>query len=288
MTTNVEDKNQAPQPGTDEYNAMMADRYHKGHGQAAEDTVEAPQIPAMPEGGHDKFYDKATGSYNWEAHAKEMMFNQTRKSGKDEQKDASVEQAPANTAADESAGKEMGLAPEAQDVIAKAGLNTADLRDAIVKNGDLTPEQYDALVKAGVPKELVQEHVSNAKYRMDNETAKAVEYAGGVEATNELLGWAQKNLSEPEKAAYNKMLAGPEWQVALDALKTRMASSKPTAGEPSLVIGDVPSSGTATGYRSRSEMKRDMADPRYRSDPTFRSQVMSKMQYATWDLDTGV
>ena len=43
--------------------------------------------------------------------------------------------------------------------------------------------------------------------------------------------------------------------------------------------------GSTFGYRSKAEMKRDMSDARYATDPSFRREVAQKIQSATWDMD---
>jgi hypothetical protein len=54
--------------------------------------------------------------------------------------------------------------------------------------------------------------------------------------------------------------------------------------EPNLMIGNEVGN-SSTGYRSRAEMKQDMANPEYRTNPTFRQTVIEKMSVSTYDLD---
>ena len=53
-----------PEKGTQEYNEQMAQRFEQGlndKGNAQTFDSPPPEIAPMPEGGHDKFYNKETG-----------------------------------------------------------------------------------------------------------------------------------------------------------------------------------------------------------------------------------
>lgn len=66
-----------PEKGTQEYNEQMAQRFEQGlndKGNAQTFDSPPPEIAPMPEGGHDKFYNKETGEYHWENHSKELQY----------------------------------------------------------------------------------------------------------------------------------------------------------------------------------------------------------------------
>lgn len=254
-------------PGSDEYNQQMIDKFTGNGEEHVTDPVDEIPLPPMPEGGNAKYYDPKTGEYNWQNHAKELEY---RMSGK-KQEVTEEDQANVQNAGD----------GEVQDIVVKAGLNPDDLRQQLETNGNLTEEAYAALERTGLRRELVELYVDNLNYRRDAQTQEALTYAGGEAEWQNLSQWAAQNMPEGDVARYNELLASSEWRVALDALRVRREAS---GVEPRLVSGSNTVAGTTFGYRSKSEMKADMSDPRYAKDPAFRQQVMQKMQSASWDL----
>jgi hypothetical protein len=254
-------------PGSEEYNQQMIDKFTGNGEEHVTDPVDPIPLTAIPEGGNAKFYDPKTGEYNWQNHAKELEY---RMSGK---KTEVTEEDQTNVKnADDG---------EVQDIVTKAGLNPEDLRNQLDTSGNLSEETYVALEKSGLRRELVELYVSNLNFRRDAQTQEAMTYAGGESEWQSLSQWASQNMPEGDVNRYNELLASSEWRVALDALRVR----RDAAGtEPRLISGNNSVAGTTFGYRSKSEMKADMSDPRYAKDPAFRQQVMQKMQSASWDL----
>ena len=172
---------------------------------------------------------------------------------------------------------------EIGEYLKQAALDPNVLNAAINANGDILPEHYTALEALGLPKALIKEHVTLARSKIEAQTKDAVSHAGGEAAANAMMTWAALNLTTPEKAFYNQMLATQNYKVAIDALKGRMAAENPRSAEGRL-ISNVPQARPTppVGYRFREEMQRDMASPQYYKDPAFREQVMAKMRHASW------
>ena len=172
---------------------------------------------------------------------------------------------------------------EIGEYLKQAALDPNILNAAINANGDILPEHYVALESLGLPKALIQEHVKLARSQIEAQTKDAVSHAGGEAAATAMMKWAAQNLSAPEKAFYNQMLATQNYKVAIDALKGRMAAENPRSAEGRL-MSNVPQARPTppAGYRFREEMQRDMASPQYFKDPAFREQVMQKMRNASW------
>ena len=257
-------------PGSEEYNASMADKFIN---QDKIDTDPEEKLPvvAMPDNGQEKFYNAETGEYDWQNHAKELEYRLS----KDDKQEASELT---------DAERDEALAtPEyqAQDIVQRAGLDAAELKGQLEADGDLSEEAYAALEKQGLRRDIVELYVDNMNYRREQQTAEALEYAGGETEWNSLAQWAASNLPTDEGQRYNELLATPEWKVAIDALKVRRSSAN---NEPNMINGGNSQVGGQFGYRSRAEMKADMSNPMYNSDPAFREGVMRKIQSATWDL----
>jgi|TARA_B110000977_G_scaffold54217_1_gene73808 hypothetical protein len=257
---------EAPQIGSEDYNAQMADKF-RNQPAPTDDLPEAPPALEIPEGGLEKFYNTETGTYDWQNHAKELDY---RLNGKPAEKDALSEP----EAVEEQA--------EVNDIVTSAGLDPAELQTQLQTNGTLSEEAFAALAKVGLSKELVDTYVENFVFRQEAQINEATNYAGGPEGWEQLSNWAVNNMPEQEVARYNELLGTGEWKVAIDALRARQTSS---TGEPQLLNGSGITGTGTSGYRSKSEMKVDMSNPKYSTDPAFRQDVMRKMQSATWDLE---
>ena len=257
---------EAPQIGSEDYNAQMADKF-RNQPAPTDDLPEAPPALEIPEGGLEKFYNTETGTYDWQNHAKELDY---RLNGKPAAKDALSEP----EAVEEQA--------EVNDIVTSAGLDPAELQTQLQTNGTLSEEAFAALAKVGLSKELVDTYVENFVFRQEAQINEATNYAGGPEGWEQLSNWAVNNMPEQEVARYNELLGTGEWKVAIDALRARQTSS---TGEPQLLNGSGITGTGTSGYRSKSEMKVDMSNPKYSTDPAFRQDVMRKMQSATWDLE---
>ena len=259
--------------GSPEYNKAMADKFNNRE-VAEVDPVEKLPVEPKPDNGHDKFYNAETGQYDWQSHAKELDYRLNGKPAEPAKAEATEDATPTN----ETESNDEAVA----DIVTTAGLDPSELQTQIQTNGDLSDEAYAALAKVGLQRELVKTYVDNMVYRQEASTKEAIEYAGGESEWNALSNWAKDNVPETELNRYNEMLGSSDWTVAIDALRTRQQQS---TGEPSLLNGTGITTSTSSGYRSKAEMKADMSNPAYQSDPAFRQQVAMKMQRAQWDLE---
>lgn len=264
-----------PVPGSDEYNEAMAAKARDARESTPENQdVDTPSVTPMPENGLEKFYNKETGVYDWQNHAKELEYRLAN-NGKDAK-------APDDAKSDN--GK-LKLNEDAQDIISAAGLNVEALETAIRDTGELPDGAKDALIKQGIPESLIDSYVGLAKEAVANAEKSAMDYVGGEDTWTAVNEWSQANLSEGEKKMYNEMLAGENWQVAVDVLKQKMISAGALGKEGKLITGDLSGTPTATGYQSRAEMRADMKKPEYQTDPAFRKKVMDKMAVSTYPAD---
>ena len=262
---------QEVQPGSEEYNQQMIEKFN----QEAEPEVEQPLVVPMPEGGHEKFYDPKSGGYDWESHARELEFNKAGRQKPEESEEEPKLQIETPTT-DE----------EALNIVNQAGLDPQALEQAIRENGDIDETSYEALKKVGLNEDLVKSYIDNLNYRIQAERDKAFSYAGGEETFKEKSQWAVDNHGEAEITGIHRVLASPDWRMAVDTLRSRMGDvAAPASKEPQHLRGETVT-GNQSGYRSKQEMKTDMSNPLYEKDPAFRQDVMRKVQTATWDLDT--
>ena len=113
----------------------------------------------------------------------------------------------------------------------------------------------------------------------------AYEAVGGPEQYAELAKWATENLEESDQAFYNSVMEqGSPEQVAFavravsSVMKLQSIENFGHQGE----INQGSNSNNATsGYESVAQMQADMNDPRYGTDPAFRSEVEAKLRITT-------
>lgn len=268
MSETADTGQEAPKPGSDEYNEAMAAKV-KGDPNIDPNGPDEVPVPPMPEGGHEKFYNAKTGEYDWANHAKELQYRLDQSKGKDKQEDEDV--------------TPLGE-DEAAQAVTGAGLDPDILAQEIMSEGDISEDHRKALNKAGFSDAFIDAQIDNYMKATDARTGEALEYVGGESEWNKINAWAQSNLTEQEQALYNQMLAGPNWSVGLDALKARYQANSKTGMEGRLMSG-TETGGTSVGYQSRAEMKADMQNPKYKTDPVFRRQVMEKVQNANFSAD---
>ncbi len=239
---------EAPVKGSQEYVQQMAAKY-ENQGQA----VGSPaSIPLKPEGGHDKFYDAKTGAYNWDAHKQEQAWQQQQKQ--------------ANTA-----DSFIDTPAEVPEVKIGEGL---DQYARAVAAGDRAASQKIAqsLLTAGVTRVTLEMQFNSVRNLQASKRAEVIGYAGGEQAAEAMKVWVANNLQPEEADQYRAALGGDNWKMAIDSLKSRMGTT------PAINMdGGSGPDGSAAGFASIQEQTAAMRDPRYRKDPAYRAQVISRV-----------
>lgn len=257
-----------PTPGSEEYNAKMAEKYKEANDPAkagAQATDVA--VPAMPENGSEKFYNKETGEYNWQAHATEAEFKAQQAGKKDEK--------PTEETTEEQAEEDAAIS----SVIEKAGLTQAALAEQIATTGSLSEENYAALEKAGVPRDIVEHYAQMYAQQAEGVRQTVYEAVGGEAQWDTLSTWASQNMSQARKDVVNAMFNSPE--TMQDGLKLLMDdyAKASRGGEGTLATGGHPGgAGSMTAFGSRAEQTAAIRDPRYAKDPAYRATVAQRMQ----------
>jgi len=145
------------------------------------------------------------------------------------------------------------------------------------EKGELSEDSYSNLEKMGIPKHIVDAHIAGQNAVVNEVQNSVFKEVGGEAQYQEMMSWAKDNLSESEVAIYDQSVNSNSLDQTLYAVKGLHARYASEVGvEPSLVQGD--SSPSSTGaYASAAEVKRDMSDRRYSTDPAFREKVARKL-----------
>ena len=130
-----------------------------------------------------------------------------------------------------------------------------------------------------------EEAGEEAEGGLSNEDIEALQdMAGGEQQYEQMLGWAGENLSEAEIDMYDDVMDSGDPAAcffAVQALMARYGDSTGVDGE--LLTGKSPTA-VAQGFRSQAELVQAMSDPRYESDPAYRSDVINKLENSEIDF----
>jgi len=238
----------APVPGTPEYDKALADKYV-----AANSPKQAPEStdPAPTEGSPE------------ESPAAE---------GAGGLKIETQEEAPKDEAApseDKGEKQEEPAALIPAEMFEKASAEFAE-------SGELTDETIESFVAKGIPREFIDTYVQGARAMQAQLVSEAHGLVGGTDNWNAMMAWA-KTLPQEDVEAFNEAVVNSKTSsLAIQGLYSRFTAAN--GSEASSVAGDA-ERGALGGdvYRSKAELTTDIRDPKYKSDPAFRSSVENKI-----------
>lgn len=168
--------------------------------------------------------------------------------------------------------------PEVAEMLAEQNLDFEAFAQEFYQNGGLSDRAYDVLEENGIPRGVVDQYIQGQTAIMDNMRQTAFKTVGGEGEYANMIGWAANNLSEGEIDAFNANLNTNDFDQAMFAIQGLAARYRTEVGRmPNMIQGqtNTPSAGA---YQSLAEMTRDMADPKYASDPAYRQMVASKLK----------
>lgn len=146
--------------------------------------------------------------------------------------------------------------------------------DEFTKEGNLSEDSYAELAKKGVSKDVINTIIQGQIARQQVALNSIYAQVGGEDTFKQMVQWASVSLSPEEREAYNKAVNSEDSQQIDFAVKGLHARYKQTQA-PKLMQG---SQGTNMGgFRSRAEVQRAMADPRYETDKAYREDVMLRL-----------
>ncbi|MQB00201.1 MAG: hypothetical protein GEU78_07905 [Actinobacteria bacterium] len=223
-----------------------------------------------------KYFNKDTKAYNWQAHAKEAEF-------KVAQRGEAKPDAPADT-------KPAGVTDDnAQSLVAKAGLDFDKLGSTIIETGDITQADYAALKAVGIPEDVVEDYIDGVMGKAKDHVKSVVDGFGGQDRMDAVAAWAQKTLSEEDLQAYNTQLCSKSEVTRKGAINELLQKAGLPPGERGAGVNSPNASGggsgAAQGYASQSDMIADQKNPKYKTDPAFRSEVYAKARASKWDTN---
>jgi len=165
---------------------------------------------------------------------------------------------------------EPELNQQQQDNLSKVDMYA--LSEEYADNGQLTDKSYQELEALGFDKDTVDDYI---EFRTAQHNAPILEAAGGEEAYGDMVRWAAANLTPAEQDAYDAAITSDP-NVALLALEGLKAKFTAANGSDTNYYEGEESNSTG-GYESWAQVTEAMKDPKYKTDPAFRSEVERKL-----------
>ena len=149
--------------------------------------------------------------------------------------------------------------------------------DNYAQNGELSEEDYQGLANMGISKDVVDSYIQGQMAIQEAEVQKIYSEVGGEKAYGDMMQWASETLSPEEVKVYDEAVQSGDQVKVMSAIRGLQARYSQKVGtQPKLVKGNT-SGVTTDAYESLDQMKRDMQNPLYRTDPAFRKQVEQKL-----------
>ena len=165
---------------------------------------------------------------------------------------------------------------EAERYVEAKGLDFGSLSAEYAREGELSSESYQALEEAGIPKSFVDDFIDGQEARSELIQQSVYNLVGGQDTYNKMTAWAKDNLSQDEINVFNANVDLNNVETAKFAVNSLYARYQMGTGSaPNLIQGQRTNSSSA--YTSMAQVTKDMKDPRYTDDPSFRKQVHDKL-----------
>jgi hypothetical protein len=252
------------------------DRLAVGDTPAAGAPAAAPAVTPRPADIPEKFWDAAKGEVNVAALLKSQQDGEAALRGN----------APA-PAADPAAPVADPAAPAPADAVSDTQAPVvANASAEYAEKGELSTETYAALEGVGLSQDMVQTYIAGQQAivtQLEGAIYGPFEGKDGYEAAAD---WAADNLTDDEIKALDVQITSVNPAIAAQGAKALAEKYEANRDiDPNVVVsgsGNAAPSGGA--YNSSAEMQKDMADPKYKTDPAFRNAVAQKIARSRADL----
>jgi len=250
------DENNAPIPGSPEYDAAMATKFD---GQQSTENNSGGTPGGDPAASTDE--QLILGKFKTQEDLEKAYQELETKLGTKEENPL-VDATEAQKAAEEQ--------------VTNAGLDYKVMSQEFATNGKLSDETYASLEKAGITKDVVDSYIAGQQALADNARSSALSLVGGEEGYKSISEWAAVNLSEADLDVYNAAVSSNNVsQVNLAVLGLKAKFDAANGSEPDLLGGR--NGEVVDGYESWAQVTEAMRDPRYSKDPAYRSKVEAKL-----------
>lgn len=177
-------------------------------------------------------------------------------------------------------GSTENESPEARKDLSIPELSEKDMNyysQRFSDNGALDEADYKGLSELGVDKNMVDTYIQGQVAMQQQYATTIYNEVGGEETYRAMTEWASNTLSPEEVTVFDTAVNSGDTNQTMSAVKGLQARYQMENGtQPNLRQGKTTGSGNEA-YASLDEMKREMQNPKYRTDPAFRQRVQNKL-----------
>ncbi|MCI4664225.1 MAG: hypothetical protein MRY74_05845 [Neomegalonema sp.] len=182
-------------------------------------------------------------------------------------------QAPAPTYPGDARSEASPPAPAAP---AASPIDLAAFEREFCETGEICEASYAKLETIGAPRWLVDRHIEGRRAVAETAKREILELVGGADRFEAIKQWAEETLTGPEREAYDEALRSGKEKAKLAVLGLAAAYGR-EAGEPPRLVGGGDGQAEGGPFANADELANAIRDPRYRSDPTYRAEVMARL-----------
>lgn len=157
------------------------------------------------------------------------------------------------------------------------GFSLEALTEEYFKNGGFSEARYKELIEAsGQNRASIDTHIAGCEALRERTHQEVTAVIGGPEVFATLAEWAGQSLSAEALKSYNKLANSNDvhaMKLAVQGLYTQY--TKANGKDPKMVQGQAARPGSLTDM---AQITSAMADPRYKTDPTYRRQVEEQVK----------
>ena len=239
-------------------------------------------VTKRPDDIPEKFWNVEKGEVNVEALLKsqkdgEDAIRAAAEKGKDTR---TPEQITADDAA-KAAGKPADGADKTTPADQGVAVNAAS--EEFAEKGELSADTYTKLESAGLSKEMVDEYIVGQQAIMSGlQSAAFGEFEGSKEAYDKASDWAVEKLSKDEIEALDVQITSRNPAIVKQgsaALAAKYAAGADIIPKQT-ITGQGNDANIGAHFKSSTEMRTAMADPKYKTDAAFRQDVANKIAFA--------
>lgn len=167
---------------------------------------------------------------------------------------------------------------ETKEVKPDDAIDMTALEEEYSKNDGLTDKTYTALAKRGLSRADADSIIEGRVAQGLKIRADMAGLVGGEDMLQKTLAWAKDNSDKSELDAYNAAVKSKSVGSISLALKGLHAGFIADGGTPpNLVEADGIGGAGVTTFEDSEQMIAAMADPRYKSSPTYRKEVQARI-----------
>lgn len=231
--------------------------------------ADEPTVAERPENIPEKFWDAEKGEVNVEA----LLKSQQDAEAALRQKQGDPEPDPNEGTEDTNEGNETPEDTPTQTTV------VADASAEWDEKGELSEDTLKNLEGVGISRDMVQMYIDGMQAVVSKLQTAAFEPFGGAEGYESAAEWAAENLTEGEIKAIDIQLLSNNPDIVAAGAKALAKRFKEEGNfEPPSMRGSGNSGPGGAVYTHRSQMVRDMRDPRYRRDASFRKEVEERIR----------